>query len=121
MTSLHAHLINFRTCENGNIKSFPSALMHLNVFLVPVSIKQDKEKIIQETNLSHRPLNCKGPCQPLTIIYYRITNERWCLTFDVTLHGMCPCLLISQKVVINYKETINSPSAALNLNRAELK
>lgn len=121
MTSLHAHLINFRTCENGNSKSFPSALMHLNVFLLPMSIKQDEEKIIQETSRSHRPLNCKGPCQTLTAVYYRITNDRWCLTFDITLHGMCPCLLISEKVVINHKETTHQLSAALNLNREELK
>lgn len=42
--------------------------MHLNVFLLPMSIKQDEEKIIQETSRSHRPLNCKGPCQTLTAV-----------------------------------------------------
>ena len=94
--------------------------MHLNAFyfLLPMSIKQNEEKIIQKASCSHGQVNCKGPCQTLTTVYYWVSDDNWCLVFRITFHGMWPCLLISGKVVISHTETMNlSTVCALNLNK----
>ena len=83
-----------------------------------MSIKQNEEKIIQKASCSHGQVNCKGPCQTLTTVYYWVSDDNWCLVFRITFHGMWPCLLISGKVVISHTETMNlSTVCALNLNK----
>lgn len=44
-------------------------------------------------------------------------NCHWqlCLTSHTTLHAMCPCLLISEKVVINHEETNQLANRVLHL------